>query len=496
MPKILKLLYPWITIGLIYHLTLNVQAETAVTKAQLPYEVLSINIEGDNLHISGWALAAYVQHFDSYLDHGVDLEFISAVDSFRISAYSNGISQTSTMEYFGSPTCAYGIYNQIPEICNYHYNNVGFDAYIPLSQFKAGTTYQTNIIVHAYNAQTAYVTPLYYPLQNDLVITSPSKEFRIISRLDDTVLTVSATTVLARKEPYKSSPIWYSGFSCSITYSNQLFFLVNTTYKNVFEKAVSDNTSFYKVSANLFICSANRRRIVEGTNITPVWIASPYVLYSGSPLQIQVTQLNQTPVLTVHNTEIFEGDSFNYRDHISAIDAEDGDLTNQITLISTNYTSSIGSYYFDLSVCDSQSACTTNRLWVLVKEIPNNIPNIYAEDIKLLLNTNYDFIAHANAYDIEDGDLTNKIFLLNNINTSLLGNQLLCYGVYDSKNAYVEKCINVSIIDYETYVNQFRFISKNFLFYQEDIPSLWINNMQILQDALNNEAYLFKITLN
>ncbi len=495
MQKLTKVLFPWLILGLFIPFTLSVKAETTVSKAQLPYEVLSINVEGDNLHISGWALAAYVQHFDTSSDHGVDIEFVSSIDNFRISAYGNGISQTKTMEYFGSPTCTYNLYFRSAEICNYHYDDVGFDAYIPLSKFKTGTIYQTNIIVHAYNAGVSYKTPLYFPLKNDLILTKNSKEFKIISRLDDTNLTVSATTVLARKEPYKTAPTWYLGFNCSTTYRNQLYFLKDTVYRNVFDKVVSDNTSFYQVSANLFICSNNRRRIVEGSQITPVWIASPYVLYSGSPLQIQVTQLNIAPTLTVHNTEIYEGDSFNYRNFINANDPEDGNITDKIILLSTNFSSAIGNYYYDLKVCDSAGACVTNRLWVLVKEIPNNLPEIYANDIELLINSTFNPLDHVSAFDVEDGNLSNSINTINYVDTAVLGIQQQCYEVYDSKGARTEKCINVNVIDYTTYANKFRFISKNYLFYQEEIPMNWITHIHALSDALNSTGYIYKFVI-
>lgn len=496
MQKIVKFLYPWLLLGILMPFTLKVNAETTVSKSKLPYEVLSITVEGDNLHISGWALNAYMQHFDSYYDHGVDIEFVSTTETFRISAYSNGISQTKTMEYFGSPTCSYNNYNLIPEVCNYHYDNVGFDAYIPLSKFKAGSTYQSNIIVHAYNANQSYKTPLYFPLKEDLSLIKDSKEYKIISRLDDTNLTVSATTVLARKEPYKTAPTWYLGFSCSTIYSNQLYFLIDSVYRNVFDKVISDNTSFYKVSANLFICSYNRRRIVEGTQINPVWIASPYVLYSGSPLQIQVTQLNQSPNLTVTNTSIYEGSAFNWRNYASAYDPEDGNISANIQLISTNFVSQIGNYFYDLKVCDSFGSCVTNRLWVEVKEIPNNIPNIYGVNLELLINSSFNPFDYVSAYDVEDGNLTSQIAILNMIDTSIVGIQQQCYEVYDSKGARAEKCISVEVIDYATYANKFRFISKNYLFYQEDIPKNWTEHLQNLVDSLNNEVPLIKFSIN
>lgn len=494
MIKISKLL-PFMFLILSIPFILQVNAETGVTKAKLPYEVISISIEGEYVHISGWAFIAYTQHFENSSDHGVSLDFVSSTHQFRVNALITPISQTKTMEYFGSPICANNIYNQIPEICNYRYENVGFDVYVLISSFKDNENYQTNINVNAYLSQQNYSTPLYYPLANDLTIQSKTKEIKIISRLDDTVLTVSATTVLARKEPYKTAPTYFVGLSCSTTYLNQLFFLVNTTYRNVFEKTYSEDTSYYRVSANTFICSANRRRIVEGSSISPVWIASPYVLYSGSPLQIQVRSINQTPVITVNHTEIYEGYEFNYLNYVSASDYEEGDISSRISLIDTNFTSQIGLYFFNVKVCDLQNLCTTNRLYVNVKEIPNNIPVIYADDVELLINSVFNGYQQASAYDVEDGDLTSMIQVISSIDTSILGTQSLCFQVIDSKNAIAHKCINVTVIDYSSYLNKFRFISNYFLFYNEEIPELWLNKMDNLRALLNSESNLTTIVL-
>lgn len=494
MKILIKYLTPWLVLVSFLTFTLSVQAETTVSKAQLPYEILDIKIEGDQLHISGWGFIAYQQHFDSYLDHGIDIEFVSATHSFRVSAFASGISQTAMMEYFGSPTCSDSSIGQVAETCNYRYNNVGFDAYIPLSSFNTGTNYQTNLISHAYRASKSYKTPLYFPLKYDLYLETPGKAFRIISRLDDTSLTVSATTVLARKEPYKSAPTWSFGYNCSSYYLNKAYFLINTKYNNVFEKVISDNTSFYRLSANSFVCYEYRRRIVEGTAYSPVWIASPYVLYSGSPLQIQVVKLNQSPKLILENTSIYEGSSFNYRQFVSAYDEEDGDLSNSIILLGTNFKSEIGDYYYDLRVCDSQNACTSGRLWVKVKEIPNNLPNITANNLRILQFSNFNPYDHASAHDIEDGDLTSSILVLNEINTFELGIFNLCYQVFDSKNAKAQTCIDVEVVDYSVFINDFRFISKNYLFYLEDIPNIWKNRMQELQDLLNNTTIIYKET--
>lgn len=469
--------------------------ETTVQKSALPYEIMSIEVTSLGVRISGWAFTSYKQHFINGTDHLVELEFTSINHSFRVKTTYTSISQTSMMTYFGTPTCALTSINQVPEVCNYTYENVGFTVLIPLSSFHSGETYQTQILVHANTAQISYKTPLYYPLPQDQLFTVEGKEYRIVSSLDDTELKIASTTVIARKEPSKTGLTWYYGSNCSTTYLNQLFFLKDTVYKNIFEKRLVDDTSFYRVSANLYLCNTYRRRIIEGSSITPVWIASPYVLYSGSPLNIQVKQLNQAPILTLKDIEITEGDTLDLLNYISAYDLEDGDLTHLITLMESNFINKPGVYQMKFTVSDSGGLSTTGTLSVNVNMKPNFKPMIYAQDRTILQYAFFDPLENVTAYDIEDGDISHKLRAINQIDTSVTALYEVCYEVIDSNEQMTQNCIEINVLSYSAYIQKFRFLSINKPFYLEYYPDNWITNLNILNQISENDLIIGIFTI-
>lgn len=470
--------------------------EVSVQKSALPYEILSVETTQTTMIIKGWALISYVQHFQNGSDHSVQLELVSIYDSFKVDASLEPISQTTLMQYFGTPNCTSGSINMPPETCNYVYENVGFRAEIPLSRFQATYNYQTNVIVNAFSANLSFKTPLYYPIPNDLSFRIAEKEYRIVSRLDDTQLKVSATTVIARKEPYKTSPAWFSGANCSTTYTNQLFFMKDTIYTSIKQKLMVGNTSYYRVSANAYLCYSSRRRIIEGSSLDPVWIASPYVLYSGSPLQIQVIRLNNLPVLNTGTIQVYEGESVNVFDHVSAYDVEDGDISSNIQIISNNIQNIPGNYQVDLSVTDSFGSTSYGTLFVNVITLPNFAPVIEAKDKTVLQYSIFDSLKEVSAFDHEDGDLTALIEVLGSIDTSILGFQSICYQVHDSKSLSSNTCIKVNVINYTAYINRFRFISKTKPFYMENIPDNWLSNINSLLDLLANTEIIQSVDIH
>ncbi len=459
-------------------------SEVMVSKKELPYEILNISMQNSSIVIEGWSLISYKQHYLNESDHLTELEFFSINDSFRISATLTSLSLTKQMEYFGSPICNFNSINQIPEVCNFNYERVGFTAIVPLNKFVVNQVYQTNIISHALRANLSYKTPVYYPILNDLNFTNSGKEYHIISRLDDTEIKVNATTVLARKQAAKVSPYWYSGTNCSSTYKNQLFFLVNTTYRNVFEKIISDNTSYYRVSSNLSACDGPRRRIVEGGSINPVWIASTYVLYSGTPLQISSNLVNQAPYFEKTKATIYKDQLFDWSSYVKAFDLEDGNISHKIIQVSSNYVNEIGTYRINLKVSDSKGLTSTTELIVDVIALPNSNPVLYAENTKILQYSNFNALDYVSAYDNEDGNLNHKIITLNAIDTSILSVQEQCYYVEDSKGLNDIKCIEIEIFSNKVVYDKFRMISDNNLFYKQEIPNNWINNIYILDSIL------------
>jgi hypothetical protein len=470
-----------------FRINANATNEIMVSKKELPYEILNISLQDNSIVINGWVLISYKQHYLNSTDHKTIIEFYSISDSFRVDATLTNLSLTNQMQYFGSPKCSVNSINQIPEICNYNYENVGFKATIPLNMFKIDQTYQTNIISHAYKANLQYKTPIYYPMKKDLNFKLDEKEYNIVSRLDDTELKVNATTVIARKQPSKISAYWYSGTNCSSNYKNQLFFLINSTYQNVFDRVLSNETSYYQVKAKSSVCDGPRRRIVEGNNLSPVWIASTYVLYSGTPLQINAKYINRAPYFDKNDIYLYKGQKLEILDHIKAIDPEEGDISYKIEIIDSDYKDEVGQYSVKVKVSDKEGLTSHSDINVYVLALPNSKPIIYAENIRILQYSDFKPLDYARAYDNEDGDLTNSLISLNNVDTSIISIQEQCYYVEDSNGLNDSKCVEVEVFTNKDFYNKFRLISKNNLFYKEETPNNWINIYFILTQILNIE---------
>jgi hypothetical protein len=103
----------------------NAYTDVMVSKKDLSFEVLSIETSQNELIVRGWAFISYKQHFYNSTDHTTYLEFFNINDQFRFQASLTSISQTQMMTYFGSPTCPNHSTFQMPEVCNYHYEQVG-----------------------------------------------------------------------------------------------------------------------------------------------------------------------------------------------------------------------------------------------------------------------------------------------------------------------------------------------------------------------------------
>lgn len=481
--QILKIV---LILGSLSYFRINAHAavETMVNKKQIPYEILNISLVDNSIIIEGWVFISYKQHYLNDLDHKTELEFYSINDSFRIQAKLTNISLTKQMEYFGSPKCAPVAIGQAPELCNYNYENVGFIATIPLNKFKVDTVYQTNILSYALKSNLIFKTPIYFPIPEDLNFRIDNKEYKIISRLNDTEIKVNSTTVIARKQPSKVSTYWYSGTNCSTSYTNQLFFLLNSIYKNVSSKVFSDYTSFYNVSAKLSVCDGPRRRIIEGTSISPVWISSLYVVYSGTPLQISSNLVNQAPYFEKSDINVYKGEMFEIFDHVKAMDYEEGDISHKIETISSTYEDKVGNYQINLKVTDTQGLSAYTIILVNVLALPNDKPIIYANDLKILQHSEFDPLNYVSAYDSEDGNISDNLVVLNMIDTNLLGIYEQCYYVEDSNQLNTTKCINVEIYTNDKIYDKFRMISNNNLFYKEEIPLIWKDYIYIIENIL------------
>jgi hypothetical protein len=329
-------------------------------------------------------------------------------------------------------------------------------------------------------------------MENDLVIMKGQTEYRSISKLDDTKLTIKYETVVARKGPDKSYPGWQYGASCSTTYGNTLFFKANTVYNRIVSRYLNqtNKTTYYGLSGQPTLCENSRRRVAEGNIVSPMWIPSGFVDYSGTPLTIKTTLINQAPRIVTTPAILKAGEMLDWRKYVIASDPEEGVINEKIIITSDNYHNQPGNYVMTFSVTDSYGAKGIGTLNITVLQPDNTAPVLYADDFSVMLNTLIDYHDYARAFDVEDGDLSDDILVSSSANLKAVGVYPVCYSVRDSRSAETKKCVRMTVFDMDTMMNRFRFVDKEHLFFNETIPSNWVGNVSLLNQVLNSNQTL------
>ncbi|WP_368908691.1 immunoglobulin-like domain-containing protein, partial [Bacillus wiedmannii] len=150
------------------------------------------------------------------------------------------------------------------------------------------------------------------------------------------------------------------------------------------------------------------------------------------------TAENQVPELTVPLTITLRvGDTFDPMSNVKAVDNEDGDLTNKVKHKGDVDTSKLGTYIVDYSVVDSQGGNATATQTVIVEgngETLDLKPTLTAPvGATIHVGDSFDPMEKVLAIDKEDGDLTSKVKLNGEVDTSKAGTYVLTYTVTDSK---------------------------------------------------------------
>ena len=159
---------------------------------------------------------------------------------------------------------------------------------------------------------------------------------------------------------------------------------------------------------------------------------------------------NDKPVITgADNVSISEGTSFDPMAGVTAIDTEDGNITKDIKITGSVDINKPGKYELTYTVTDSDGNTTTVKRVIIVNpkmvEI-NAVPTINAENKTIKVGDKFDPMAGVTANDKEDGNITDKIKVVENtVNTNKAGTYTVKYEVTDSKGATVTKTITVTV---------------------------------------------------
>lgn len=160
--------------------------------------------------------------------------------------------------------------------------------------------------------------------------------------------------------------------------------------------------------------------------------------------------MNAAPVIQATDKTIEVGDEFNPRADVTATDEEDGDITNQIEILKNDVNvNEPGIYDVTYKVTDAQGASYTTTIKVTVNPKAadlNACPVIKATDKTLTVGDTFDPLADVTATDEEDGDLTDKIKILNNeVDMTKPGQYEVTYKVTDNQGASRTKTITVTV---------------------------------------------------
>ena len=173
--------------------------------------------------------------------------------------------------------------------------------------------------------------------------------------------------------------------------------------------------------------------------------------FSGTVF-VDVVILGEPPILSgVDDLTIPFGEEFNPLQGVQAYDAEDGDITDQIIVEGKVDIFTPGTYELVYQVTDSENQTTTATRIITVElsaSSINQIPTIEVNDRIVKKGTNFDPLEGVQAYDVEDGDITNQIKVIhNNVNTNHVGTYQVIYEVMDSQGAKATRLITVQVRD-------------------------------------------------
>ncbi|MGG5758481.1 immunoglobulin-like domain-containing protein, partial [Bacillus toyonensis] len=179
-----------------------------------------------------------------------------------------------------------------------------------------------------------------------------------------------------------------------------------------------------------------------GKYIVEYWVVDSKGVNATATQSVIVKENEETPdmepKLTVPTrTTINVGDKFNPLSGVKAIDNEDGDITDKVTVDGSVDTSKPGTYELTYTVLDSKGHKVTTKQTVTVKqkvEPKDDVPVLTVPaEATINIGDKFNPMAGVSATDKEDGDITSKVTVNGSVDTSKPGTYELTYTVLDSK---------------------------------------------------------------
>lgn len=212
------------------------------------------------------------------------------------------------------------------------------------------------------------------------------------------------------------------------------------SYFPILDTVNANGTVWYKVPVNL-----------EGTNNSYGYIlkndsaASVSLYHSDGTTNDIVATDNTAPVITASDQTVLANSSFDALKGVTATDKEDGNLTQNIVIVSNNVDiTKAGTYQIIYRVTDSAGANAEKKIVVTV--LPNEDPVFEVEDQKINIGTAFDPRTIIKVTDKEDGDLTSEVRVTKNtVNINKIGVYEVEYEVVTKQNQTFRKTIKVEV---------------------------------------------------
>ncbi|WP_141669076.1 immunoglobulin-like domain-containing protein, partial [Bacillus wiedmannii] len=169
----------------------------------------------------------------------------------------------------------------------------------------------------------------------------------------------------------------------------------------------------------------------------------------------KVEPTDEVPVLTVPaESTINVEDKFNPLAGVKAIDNEDGDITDKVTVDGSVDASKPGTYELTYTVSDSKGHTVTAKQTVTVKQKvePKDEAPVLTVPAEVIINVGDKFnpLANVKATDNEDGDITDKVIHMGEVDTSKAGNFEVKFLVRDASGNEVTATQKVIVKDKDT----------------------------------------------
>lgn len=159
-----------------------------------------------------------------------------------------------------------------------------------------------------------------------------------------------------------------------------------------------------------------------------------------------IVYATNTPYLTASNKEVMQYKDFDKLNGVSAIDPNDGDITDKIKIIYDDVDiNKVGTYKITYSITNAINKTVTKDINVIVTS--NASPVLKATDIYMNKGDSLTYKENIKASDLEDGNITNNIKITSNVDKDVPGTYKITYSIIDSDDNEVTKDINVYVSD-------------------------------------------------